>query len=466
MKHRIILPLLLLFLTFPALSADPNEEPVLRNEKMDGYRGIWYFNQKLDNEYVYKYSGGLGTYCAKHQPFAVYSPEAHKTFFCYGGRYEDLNTLVHMVSYFDHETGTVPRPTMLLDKNTDDAHDNPVISLDEKGYLWIFSSSHGTGRPSYISKSKKPFDINEFELIETTNVSYPQPWHIKDSGFLFFHTKYGFVEDCDRTLCFITSPDGISWSQPRALAAIERGHYQVSAVSGRKAGTAFNMHPRPQGLNWRTNLYYMETGDFGKSWQTVKGVSLEIPVTDPGSAALAYNAGGLNVYLKDLQFDENGHPVILALTSQGYESGPQNNPRNWIIVKWTGETWKVSKAFASDNNYDMGSLYLTEDQWLIIAPTGLGPQPYNPGGEIEMWESADQGKTWMKTRQMTSDSSRNHTYARRPLNAHPDFYAFWADGHGRKPSESRLYFSNREGDVFLLPAKVESDEATPQRVFN
>ena len=27
-----------------------------------GYRGIWYFNQKTDDEYVYKYSGGLGRF--------------------------------------------------------------------------------------------------------------------------------------------------------------------------------------------------------------------------------------------------------------------------------------------------------------------------------------------------------------------------------------------------------------------
>ena len=55
------------------------------NQKDIGYRGIWYYNQPSGDEYVYKYSGGLGTYCAKHRPFAVYRPEVDKTFFCYGG---------------------------------------------------------------------------------------------------------------------------------------------------------------------------------------------------------------------------------------------------------------------------------------------------------------------------------------------------------------------------------------------
>ncbi len=35
--------------------------------KDDGYRGIWYMNQPSGDEYAFKYSGGLGTYCAKHQ---------------------------------------------------------------------------------------------------------------------------------------------------------------------------------------------------------------------------------------------------------------------------------------------------------------------------------------------------------------------------------------------------------------
>ena len=73
--------------------------------------------------------------------------------------------LLHMVSYYDHATGKVPRPTILLDKLTKDAHDNPVIAVDDRGYLWIFSTSHGTGRPSYIHRSREPYSIDEFERI-------------------------------------------------------------------------------------------------------------------------------------------------------------------------------------------------------------------------------------------------------------------------------------------------------------
>ncbi|HID23595.1 MAG TPA: hypothetical protein EYP14_14520, partial [Planctomycetaceae bacterium] len=284
-------------------------------------------------------------------------------------------------------------------------------------------------------------------------------------GFVCFFTIYG--APAKRTLFFMTSRDGVTWRRWRCLAAVEEGHYQISAATSQKAGTAFNMHPRGRGLNWRTNLYYLETTDGGQSWQTVDGRPVELPITDADSPCLVYDyrSEGLNVYLKDIRYDACGRPVILYLTSRGYRAGPENDPRTWTIARWTGQQWQIRPAMTSDSNYDMGSLYLEPDYtWRIIAPTETGPQPYNPGGEVAMWVSCDQGAHWFLFKQLTHKSPRNHTYIRHPVNAHPGFYAFWADGHGRKPSESNLYFCTKQGDVFMLPRRMNSDRATPKRL--
>ena len=45
----------------------------------DGYRGIYYAVSNIGREYVYKYSGGLATYCARHKPFAVYCEKVNKS---------------------------------------------------------------------------------------------------------------------------------------------------------------------------------------------------------------------------------------------------------------------------------------------------------------------------------------------------------------------------------------------------
>ncbi len=455
------------------LSAVYHANPKLVMPKIDGYRGIWYSNQAQNNEYVYKYSGGLGTYCAKHRPFAIYRKEVDKTFFCYGGTIGENRTLLHMVSYFDHKTGMVPRPTAIIDKKTTDAHDNPVISMDDAGHIWIFSSSHGTGRPSYIWVSKKPYDVGDFEMVHTkafahggneANFSYTQPHYIPGKGFQFVMTLY----HAGRMLFSSSSPDGRVWTKPQPYSKIEMGHYQVSERCGERVGTCFNFHPKPKGLNWRTNLYYMESGDQGKTWTTVDGKPLDVPLTKAKNPALVhdYQAEKKNVYMKDINFDAEGNPILLYITSGGWEAGPKNDPRIWCTARWTGKKWDIQGSIKSDNNYDMGSLYIEDDgTWRIIGPTQTGPQPYNPGGEVAMWTSTDRGATWNKVKQLTTKSEFNHTYCRRPLNAHPDFYALWADGHGRRPSESRLYFTNRAGDhVWRLPVKMEGEFAKPEVV--
>lgn len=80
-----------------------------------------------------------------------------------------------------------------------------------------------------------------------------------------------------------------------------------------------------------------------------------------------------------------------------------------------------------------------------------------------LWESHNKGQSW-EARAMTANSKRNHSYARRPVHVHDDFYAFWADGHGRKKSKSRLYFSDKNGNVYQLPTKMSADFAKPKQL--
>lgn len=431
----------------------------------DGYTGIWYYNQPSKDEYVYKYSGGFATYPQQQSPIAIYVASQEKTFFCYGGTVEGKQELLHMVSYFDHKTGMVPRPTLLLNKKTNDAHDNPVMSIDTEGHLWIFSNAHGTGRPSYIHRSRKPYDIRDFELIETTNFSYGHPWFHPGKGFLFLHTIY---ENKGRSLYFHTSSDGRAWTKPQLMARAELGHYQITAHQGERTATAFNLHPEPVGLNERTNLYYMETSDMGKTWKAADGTVLEIPLRTAKHASLVhdYKAEGRLVYLKEVAFDRDGRPVILYLTSKGYASGPANDPRIWHTARWDGKRWVIREFTRSDHNYDFGALWIEGDgTWRVIAPTEPGPQPYTTGGDMVMWTSKDQGATWKKVRRLTAAKELNHTYARKPVNAHADFYAFWADGDTKKPSVSHLYFTNRSGSgVWRLPAKMTGEFARPERM--
>jgi hypothetical protein len=285
---------------------------------------------------------------------------------------------------------------------------------------------------------------------------------------MVFATKYSYP--VDRTPCFLTSRDGIIWSRWQRIATIGTGHYQVSASDGVKAGTMLNYHPETEGevhgLNFRTNLYYLETPDMGRTWKTAGGEKLSLPLNEIHNPALVhdYRSDSLLVYLKDLQFDHEGNPILLYITSRGYVSGPENDPRIWTLAHWNGRKWEISEITTSDNNYDAGELILYPDRWILIAPTETGPQPYNTGGELVLWETRDRGKHWIKTGPITTGSEYNHTYVRRVLNAHPDFLALWADGRGRQPSNSRLYFINQHNEISRLPFSMSQDFEKPERI--
>ncbi|HKH62400.1 MAG TPA: BNR-4 repeat-containing protein [Flavitalea sp.] len=430
-----------------------------QNPKANGYKGIWFTLGQF-SAYGDKYSGGLGTYTSNHVPVAIYSKQADKTFFVYGGTTaKDEKHLLIMLSYYDHKTGLVPKPVIVYDKKgVDDPHDNATLSIDENGSIWVFVSGRNTSRPGIIFKSTQPYSIEKFVEIRQGEMTYPQPWWVEGKGFLYLFTKY----TKGRELYWSTSKDGTSWAPEQKLAGMG-GHYQLSNRWKDKIVTVFNYHPGGD-VNKRTNIYLVESDDMGRTWTTIEGKIVQTPLTDIHDASLVkdFEREGKLVYLNDINFDKNGNPAILAVVSKGFEPGPKGNPREWTILTWEQDKWNSYKVCESTHNYDMGSLYINDDHWEIIGPTEAGPQFYGTGGEIARWVSNDQGKTWKKTAVLTSGSTRNHSYVRRPLYAHEDFYSFWADGNADKFSESRLYFCNKKSNkVRMLPYDMEKEFQKP-----
>ena len=429
-----------------------------QNSRANGYKGIWFTLGQF-SAYGDKYSGGLGTYTSSHTPIAIYSKPVNKTFFVYGGTtQQNEKHLLIMISFFDHQKKMVPKPVILYDKKgTDDPHDNASLSIDDKGYIWVFVSGRNTVRPGLIFKSSTPYQIDKFEQILTGEMTYPQPWFVRNKGFIYLFTKY----TNGRELYWTTSKVGDLWEPEQKLAGMG-GHYQLSNTKDGKLVTVFNYHPGGD-VNKRTNIYLLQTDDMGKTWKNIHGDVIPTPLINKQSNALVkdYESEGKLVYLNDLNFDEEGNPVILAIVSRGFEPGPKNDPRDWTIIHWKNGQWNFHKVCVSTHNYDMGSLYIDKKTWQIIGPTEPGPQKYGTGGEIALWQSKDEGLTWIKKSQVTQNSIRNHTYVRRPLNAQNDFYAFWADGNTATFSESMLYYSNKKGKVRVLPYQMDNEFEKP-----
>ncbi|MDD4756708.1 MAG: BNR-4 repeat-containing protein [Prolixibacteraceae bacterium] len=472
-KGIFYLPLMILFINSHAGSANfmhfTGEDTVLlNNTRVKGYRGIW-FELKQVYEFGDKYSGGLGTYTAKHVPLAIYAPEVKKTFFVYGGttRAEERHLLC-MIGEYDHRKGKVSQPVVVCDKTgVNDPHDNPSLLIDDKGYLWVFVSGRGSRRPGFKFRSVKPYTADSFIQITEEEMTYPQPWKT-NSGFFHFFTKYTGI----RQLYFERSYDGKQWSGDKLLAAIagregERsGHYQTSACfNGEKLATFFNRHPDGS-ADKRTDLYYVETDDMGDTWKNAQGAVLQIPLVDRDNPArvIDYESQGKNVYMKDMGFTDRGYPVCLYIRSNGHKPGPESGPYEWCVTQFDGKSWITSVVTESDHNYDMGSLFITGNDWKIAAPTVAGPQKWGVGGELQIWQSKDRGKTWKLERIVTENSEYNHSYIRRPIGYSEPFCFFWADGDPHNFSKSQLYFGDFKGNVWRLPYEMKRKYEKPVRI--
>ena len=81
---------------------------------------------------------------------------------------------------------------------------------------------------------------------------------------------------------------------------------------------------------------------------------------------------------------------------------------------------------------------------------------------MAMWVSENRGASWTRTNNLAGGSPRNHSYARRLVEAREDFYAFQADGNPDVEWDSRVYFVDRSGEkVRCLPPDMDGDFATP-----
>ncbi|HEX2967939.1 MAG TPA: BNR-4 repeat-containing protein [Bacteroidales bacterium] len=455
MNYRKILYSTLLILLIAQVNAGA------QNKRADGYMGIW-FRFGEPGEFGYKFSGGLATFSSQHTSMAVYAPEVQKTFFVYcGTAAPDTSHIQIMISYFDHLTHRVPRPVIVLDKmGVKDPQDNASISIDRNGFIWVFISGRGRTRPGYIFRSNFPWSIDSFKMTYSGEILFPQTWRMNDSSIVMMYTKASKGLEL-----YWTKRAGTSWTDPRKLAGFG-GHFQVTNVNGNRLFSVFNVCPDGN-PDTRTNLYLIYTDDSGQTWKNIDDKEIQTPVCDIKNAALIHDFMSEKklVYIQDLNFDDNGNPVILILVSRDFKPGPSGEPREWVVVSRRNGSWNFSKICNMPHNYSLGSIYTTGDQWKVIGPSDPGPDKYGTGGELVLWTSNDNGQTWNKSVNITSGSSMNQSYARRPLNASGEFFSFWSDGDTKKFSRSHLYFTNDKGDkVWILPYKMSREYEKPERI--
>ena len=460
--------------------------------QLNGYHGIYYvlgqnaqFTSDGHSYDVAKYAGGLGTYPQQTAPLAVYDPAVSKTFFLYGGTLPGQQSLQNMIGVYDHATGLLARPRAVRSVGGTNVHQNATLQIDGDGDHWVFAHTHGNTGSGNIYRSATPHSIDSFvdvtasslpaALFPSGKLSYGNPDILPDGRVMEVHNIYGdgrSVHVATGTL----SGGSIAWNES-SIADTRLmdfgGHYALSRREGVRTGIVANWHEAGN-LDRRTNLYYVESTDFGGTWAAANGTAISGPVTTVSNPALVHNYQATNelVYVKSLAYEADGKPVILFATvpddtaTPGHDAGPHvradyaDGLRKVQTARWNGSDWEIRQVTSTDHNYDHGELWIDDDgTWHVVGAFLPGPQEWGTGGDIGLWSSGDQGLTWTLTRQVTASESLNATYPRLVEGASPEFFALWADGDGYgSVSQSHLYFMTQDGRVYQMPGDFGSAE--------
>jgi hypothetical protein len=258
--------------------------------------------------------------------------------------------------------------------------------------------------------------------------------------------------------------DGNSWEPEQKLAGMG-GHFQVTNVFGKTLYSVFNYNPEGN-IDKRTNLYLVKTSDMGKTWLNVAGEVVKTPLEDVQNNALIYDSGKEKklVYINDLNFDNEGNPVILAIISN--DSGQEGILTHELsIFLWKDNTLSINKICSVPHNQCIGAVYPGKEIWKVLSPCVESSDKSDSVHEIVLWTSRDKGSSWQRATDVTSNSIFNNSYVRRPLNASDEFYSFWSDGDHKKRSECRIYFTNEKcNKVWAFPYKMSKEMQRPERI--
>ncbi|MBN2293628.1 MAG: BNR-4 repeat-containing protein, partial [Pirellulales bacterium] len=398
------------------------------------------------------YSGPMATYCAWHRPMAVHAPGENKTFFVFGNSRNSP-----AISFYDHAGKTFARPVVLGTNPNGDAHRNPTLLIDEKGYLYVFYGAHG--HPSHVVRSAAPYDISKWEKmaeIEDRN-TYPQPWQLKQ-GELFVSYR-GNPQDW----YYRKSTDGaVSWQPPVKL--IEHKGNSIYAVTVAESGT----YPRKIHIAWermgggtpeeirtkalwarRYNVYYACSDNGGSTWRRSDGSKYQLPITETAAEKI-HDSGERGVWLKDIQLGPCGKPYMLFIDADvhTYES-------KWKVARSEENRWRISDVTTGDHMYDGGALLiLGSDDIRVYAPT-TAVQDHEDGGEIEEWRSVDGGDSWTNSRHITSGSKLSHNHVKTVFNQRQgDFRMMWNYGDSVYPPSTKDVYLYYFGEAPARPARM------------
>lgn len=358
------------------------------------------------------------------------------------------------VAYFDHTTNRVSAPVTLYTLPDNDGHRTPSMLIDDEGYIYVFYGSHGDD--TLGKRTTNPLDITSWTACAPIvgSTTYPQPHQLEEDYVLVLH-RLG------RDLSVLRSNNkGASWFSQVKIVEAPAGPPTVGVYSISVSETGD--FPRKLHVVWTTlnfstqvrkHLWYAQTTD-GLNWSRSNGTPYTLPIAAE-SAEKIFDSGTDQVNTQDIQLDSAGN--VYVLVSHGENGGNDaalGGPWYFKLVKKVAGVWTdFSVGAVGDHQFDNGCLDIVADSdFRAYLPTAAS-QENEDGGNVEEWQSTDQGETWTKIATLTSDVL-SHNGMKGVRNGQPEFRTFWSYGDSTGLSDVTMYFYGSGGGRTLGPGDV------------
>jgi hypothetical protein len=332
-----------------------------------------------------------------------------------------------------------------------DHHYAPVIWADEDDFLHVLYGCHKKSGTHLISKRAARIGSGLDAWREAPRIakgiSYPTAFRISGDRELVYYRTDGHSSSWTYR---ITEDNGESWKGPAEdvtdmdiAGRLEWSSYQSKQVSedGRFLHVVFTSYddavsndpkrlynPRydqPVSNGWKYNLYYVQIDLDTHAVTNFNGDLMETPIDiDQADARCRiwdtqWRGAGVP---PTMTLDQNGDPAFLHLLSEDSLS-----EHRYYYVRRVAGQWKQTPITNSNHQWNSCHLARVDDgtlhAYLVVGEGYLdthrftdkhgdgsreenGYMDKHGGGSIEEWTSSDNGNSWKKKRDLTSDMSR------------------------------------------------------------
>jgi hypothetical protein len=226
-----------------------------------------------------------------------------------------------------------------------DAHNTISIMVDGHGYLHVSWDHHGG--PLNYARSVAPGSldlgpkINMVNSFENEGVTYPEFYSLPDGDLLFVY-RYG-ASGAGNIVLNRYSTENQLWT--RVHDNLVSGEGQRNAYWQMSVDHMGGIH-----LSWvwrdtwdvstNHNLCYAYSPDGGGSWESSKGIALDIPVTyDTSEIIWEIPQGSSLINQTSITTNGDGNPAIAS-----YWTAPGDSVPQYFVVYHQNGAWQLSQA--------------------------------------------------------------------------------------------------------------------------